>query len=144
MGNRSSIKTTIEQAVRYWSKHIDESDLSVDWEEADHVCWRCGCSRNLQRCHIVPDSLGGEDRPENIVLLCARCHADGPNVADADIMWDWIKAYKVTFYDTFWNIMGRKEYEFIYGKNIIKEFEELFERAGIIEDEEKIHNLMEK
>ena len=26
-------------------------------------------------------------------MLCKRCHADGPNVTDPEIMWDWIKAY---------------------------------------------------
>lgn len=30
-------------------------------------------------------------------------------------MWDWLRAYRVCFYDTFWNIQGLKEYERIYG-----------------------------
>ena len=110
MNKRAQIKTTIRQAVDYWVQYIDECDLSVDWAEADTHCWRCGCEKHLQRCHIIPDSLGGEDKPENIVLLCARCHAEGPNVTDPSVMWDWIKAYKVPFYDTFREIMGHKEY----------------------------------
>ena len=45
----------------------------------------------------MPDALGGPDAPENIVLLCKRCHAEWPNVKDPEIMWDWLKAYAVPF-----------------------------------------------
>ena len=120
MSKRPPIKTTAEQAINYWIKYIDEGDLSVDWAEADTHCWRCGYQRNLERCHIVPDSLGGPDTPSNIVMLCKRCHADGPNVNDPEIMWDWIRAYKVLFYETFWHSKALKEYQFIY-KNSFKE-----------------------
>ena len=92
-----TIKTTIAEAVDYWSRHQSECSLSVDWAEAHERCWRCGCERDIERCHIVPDALGGPDAPENIVLLCKRCHAEGPNVKDPEIMWDWLKAYAVPF-----------------------------------------------
>lgn len=125
MSNRKTIKTSINDIVHYWFSRIDEDELSVDAAEAHERCWRCGCERNLERCHIVPDSLGGKDEPSNLVLLCKRCHADGPNVTDQDIMWDWIKAYRVPFYDTFWSILGQKEYEFIYKKSVVQELEDL-------------------
>lgn len=92
-----TIKTTIAEAVDYWSRHQSECGLSVDWAEAHERCWRCGCERDIERCHIVPDALGGPDAPENIVLLCKRCHAEWPNVKDPEIMWDWLKAYAVPF-----------------------------------------------
>lgn len=141
MGKRPEIKTTISDAVEYWQRYIDECDLSVDWSEAHIYCWRCGCKRKLERCHIVPHSLGGKDEPENIVLLCKRCHADAPNVSDPEIMWDWIKAYKTTFYDTFWNIQVMKEYEFIYHKSLLEEREKIVSEArkcGEIEDWDKV------
>lgn len=94
---RKPIKTKIPEIVDYWFSRIDESDFSVDAAEAHERCWRCGCKHNLERCHIVPDSLGGRDEPANLVLLCARCHAENPNVTDPEIMWDWLKAYKVPF-----------------------------------------------
>jgi len=131
MGKRDNIKTTIRQAVDYWSKIVDECDLSVDWAEADTHCWRCGCEKNLERCHIILDSLGGEDSPSNIVLLCKRCHIDGPNVTDPEIMWDWIKAYSVPFYNTFWGILGAKEYEFVYGKSVAQEIKDILNSAEI-------------
>ena len=48
----------------------------------------------LQRCHLVPDAIGGPDGPRNIVLLCARCHAEAPDVGDADYMLRWIGTHE--------------------------------------------------
>lgn len=127
MKKRAPIKTTIKQAVEYWQSRVDEDELSVDWNEATMHCWRCGCERNLERCHIIPDTLGGKDAPENIVLLCKRCHQEGPNVEDPDVMWDWIKAYSVPFYNTFWNIQAMKEYEFIYKHTLIEDLQYIWE-----------------
>lgn len=86
MSKREPIKTPLSEIIAYWAKHVDECGLSVDWAEAERHCWRCGYERNLQRCHIIPDSLGGKDEPSNLVLLCKRCHAEGPNVTDPEIM----------------------------------------------------------
>lgn len=101
MSKRENIKTTIEEIVAYWSEHEDESGLSVDFSEAFERCWRCGYKRKLEHCHIVPASRGGEDIPSNFVLLCKDCHKDAPNVTDPEIMWDWLRAYVVPFYDSF-------------------------------------------
>ena len=102
--------------VGYWSRYQDECGLSVDWAEAGERCWRCAHRRKLQRCHIVPRALGGSAQPSNLVLLCAQCHAEAPNVADASFMWVWLRAHAVSFYDTYWQERGWREYEFIYGK----------------------------
>jgi len=142
MDKRPPIKTTIKAAIDYWSRLIDECDLSVDWLEAHTHCWRCGCEKNLQRCHIIPHALGGKDEPGNIVLLCSRCHADGPNVTDTDVMWDWIRAYAIAFYDTFWSIRGMQEYKFIYGKSVMDEMREILRIASISEDDEQVSGLI--
>ena len=131
MSKRKNIKTTIQQVVEYWSANVDECGLSIDWAEADTRCWRCGCERKLERCHIVPDCLGGEDAPHNLVLLCKRCHIDGPNVTDPEIMWDWIRAYSVPLYDTFWHIIGLKEYQFIYKVNFTQEVIDILNEANL-------------
>ncbi|WP_338554628.1 HNH endonuclease signature motif containing protein [Paenibacillus sp. KS-LC4] len=123
MGNRN-IKTSKTDIADYWFSIVDESDLSVDAAEAYERCWRCGYEKSLEKCHIIPDSLGGEDKPSNLVLLCKRCHLENPNIADPDIMWDWIRAYKTPFYDTFWVEQGMKEYEFIYRKSLEEEIKE--------------------
>ena len=131
MSKRAKITTTISQIVQYWSKNIDESELSIDWFDAGTHCWRCGRKRKLERCHIIPNSLGGEDSPRNLVLLCKQCHEAGPNVADPEIMWDWLKAYKVPMYGSFEAIMAQREYKFIYGKNFEQELEDIFSRANL-------------
>ena len=115
MSKRETIKTKKEEIISYWRARQSECGLSINWNDADQRCWRCGCKSNLERCHIIPHALGGKDEPENLVLLCKRCHAEGPNVKDSEVMWDWIRAYGVTFYDSFWAIEGLKEYKFIYG-----------------------------
>lgn len=122
--NREQIKTTKEEIVDYWESKQEESDLSVDWAEAHERCWRCGYKKPLERCHIIPDSLGGKDEPENLVLLCKRCHIEAPNVEDKNFMWDWIRAYGTPFYDTFWKIRAHKEYEFIYKKSFMQELKD--------------------
>ncbi len=85
---RQSIKTKKEDIVKYcfFEKLIDESGLSIDASEAHERCWRCGCEKSLERCYIIPASLGGKDEPANLVLLCKRCHLDNPNITDPEIM----------------------------------------------------------
>lgn len=117
-----SIKTSKKEIVEYWFSIVDECGLSVDASEAHERCWRCGYKQSLERCHIIPNSLGGEDKSSNLVLLCKRCHLENPNIADKEIMWDWLRAYGSPFYDTFWVRQGMKEYEFIYGKSLEEEF----------------------
>ena len=114
---RKPIKTTKKEIVNYWERHQDECGLSVDWSEAEERCWRCGYKKTLERCHIIPDSLGGEDKPENLVLLCKRCHIEAPNVESKTFMWDWLRAYGTPFYDIFWKIRAYEEYKFIYKKS---------------------------
>lgn len=108
------IKTSKDEICEYWFSRIDESDLSVDASEALERCWRCGSERSLERCHIIPRSLGGEDVSSNYVLLCKRCHLENPNVYDPEIMWDWLKAYKENHYGRFWINRALEEYERIY------------------------------
>jgi len=122
---RERIKTKINDIIEYWSARIYECSIGVDWSEAKSHCWRCGCKKMLDRCHIVPYSLKGTDSPDNLVLLCKRCHAENPNVKDKEIMWDWIKAYRVPDYETFWIIRGMQEYEFIYKKSPLQELLDL-------------------
>lgn len=121
---RANIKTTKQEIIDYWIEFEDECDLNFDWSEANIICWRCGCKRRLQRCHIIPYSLGGKDEPSNFVLLCNECHIEAPNVESSTFMWDWIKSYHNPFYDTFWQNRAFEEYERIYHKNFFEELEQ--------------------
>lgn len=130
MKNRKTIKTTPKQIVNYWKEHLSDHMIGVEWEDATEYCWRCAYKRRLQRCHIIPDSLGGKDEPSNMVLLCETCHSEGPNVDDPEVMWEWISAYRVPFYDTFWTIQGMKEYEYIYGAPMEQDVSDILAVAG--------------
>lgn len=136
MSEHNYIKTKPEEIVQYWNSHIDESELSVDFKEAHERCWRCGYKRKLERCHIIPRSLRGEDIPSNFVLLCKKCHLENPNISDPDIMWDWLKAYKASIYDSFGIIQGLAEYKKIYGNDFMEELaaRNLLDRKDIIKN----------
>jgi hypothetical protein len=100
----------LKQSIDYWESIICEGDIGCDWAEAAIMCWRCGCERTTQKCHIIPKSLGGSDKPENIVALCAMCHDEAPNVADPNAMWKWIENTTKYggLYDTYWTFMAIK------------------------------------
>lgn len=129
---RAAIKAKHSEIVDYWAAREDESGLGTDWDEAETRCWRCGYETITQRCHIVPDSLGGSSEPSNLVLLCARCHLEAPNFASTRLMWAWIRATAQPCYDTFWTKRGYEEFRLMFGRYPFTGavFEELFERVG--------------
>jgi hypothetical protein len=96
------MKTWIAQAVEYWFARKHEQDLGVDESEAHELCWRCGCKRKLQKCHIVAKQFGGTDDVSNLIPLCALCHDEAPDVTDPDAIWEWIRATRSRFYESFW------------------------------------------
>jgi hypothetical protein len=112
-----------EEIVNYWTAREDECGLAVDWAEAHDRCWRCGYKSRLQQCHIVPKSLGGQNDPSNLVLLCGRCHREAPNVADSRFMWIWMRATCVPFYDLYWTTRGVQEFERMFGRKPFSSFD---------------------
>lgn len=126
MSHRENIKTTIPQIIEYWCKNSGKNKVSENDLKKYSCCWRCHSKKNIQRCHIVPDSLGGEDAPYNMVLLCSGCHAEAPNVSDPEIIWDWLCAY--TRFEMPFALLfrGMKEYEFIYGASYEEDFEAIY------------------
>jgi hypothetical protein len=106
---RKKTKQWIKDAVAYWEPRVYEGDIGCDWDEADVRCWRCGYLRACQKCHIVPQSLGGSDEISNLIPLCADCHDEMPNVSDASEVWRWIKADHGCLHDTYWTIRAAKD-----------------------------------
>lgn len=123
-------RTPIPEIVDYWASRVDESDLNVDWSEAEEYCWNCGSPKELTRCHIVPHSLGGKDEPSNFVVLCRRCHEEAPNVEDPRIMWDWLVAHQSDLYKTYWIVEGMREYEFVYKTTVDEAIRYIHESAS--------------
>lgn len=105
-----------QEIVDYWKVREDECGFGVDWSEAHERCWRCGYKSRLHRCHIVPRSQGGPYDPSNLVLLCGRCHREGPNINDPRFMWLWLRTTCVPFYDLYWTARGVHEFEKMFGR----------------------------
>lgn len=94
----------LREAILYHMQYVDETHIGVDWEDAHERCWRCGDKTKLQKCHIVPRSLQGDDHASNLLALCADCHDEAPNVADPAAMWLWIQATHAGCYEQFWEL----------------------------------------
>lgn len=62
--------------------------------DLEPVLWDVWNKAMLQRCHLVPRALGGADTPSNLVLLCARCHREAPDVGHGEYMLRWIGAHE--------------------------------------------------
>lgn len=86
--------------IQYWQEHArDLADITgyvPDWDEP--ACWTCGYpvetwdNNSLERCHIIPKSLGGANSPSNIVLMCKVCHDTAPDTSDAEAFAQWAKS----------------------------------------------------
>jgi len=46
----------------------------------------------LHRCHIVGQALGGTDEPENLFLMCKRCHDRAPDTTSKEMFLRWVSA----------------------------------------------------
>jgi hypothetical protein len=116
MNKRNRIMTTTTEIVDYWSQRETECGLSADWADAHKRCWRCARKVPLQKCHIIPDALDGKDAPENLILLCLRCHREAPDIADTAFIWTWLRKHAVSLYDTDWILRGYFEFERLFGR----------------------------
>jgi len=84
----------VKDCWNYHSQFISEFDVAVDWGDWDAEqkrCWCCGHKGKLQKCHIVPKSIGGSDNANNLVPLCSQCHDESPDVNDPLEMFQWIR-----------------------------------------------------
>jgi 5-methylcytosine-specific restriction endonuclease McrA len=100
------------EIFEHWKDRLLEIGFFIDWGEPS--CWACGfhygakydvrCSTGpwaevlrcwervpLQRCHIVPRSLGGPDSPANLFLMCRECHDSQPNSSIPEIFFRWAR-----------------------------------------------------
>ncbi len=95
------------------------------------TCWRCtNETTRLHRCHIVPDALGGKAEPSNLVLLCARCHRENPDVSDPGMMWSWIRQ-SVNLRRKYLGDMAAATYGNYWIARAAEEYERLFDRCFI-------------
>ena len=127
MAYHEKINTSIKDIIIYYTDKLNEEDIGVDIKELHKRCWHCGDVSKLCRCHIIPSSAGGQDTPNNYVLLCRRCHEQAPNCTDKAIMMNWLKSDSTKIYDLYW---GAQIYEFygkMYATNFLDEYNRRFE-----------------
>lgn len=119
--SKTPIKISSKEIIEYWSNIIDEQDIGVDWSDANDRCWRCARKRKtLERCHIIPEFLGGKVEVENLILLCKDCHKESPDVTNKQVIWDWIKRTKADYYDLWDMQKGLEVYQEVYGESFEK------------------------
>ena len=86
----------ISAVARFWNRPVE--------------CWKNGCKScsNLEVAHIIAKSLGGSNKPENLVILCKHHHNLAPDVNDKEYMWEWIKD------DHFTNVIGSEFFDIVF------------------------------
>lgn len=62
---------------------VSENDLPLIWNDKN-------VKHKLNRCHIKPRSLGGEDTPDNLFLMCDRCHEESPDTTNSRTFFRWV------------------------------------------------------
>ena len=63
-------------------------------------CWACDMPEEnceLQRCHILAESLGGEGYAENLFLMCERCHEESPDTTNREAFFRWVYKRRKTY-----------------------------------------------
>lgn len=72
------------------SHHQHQADFNYQklWNSASNL---------LERCHIVPKSLGGNNAPDNLFLLCKSCHSKSPDTDCRDLFLNWVLLQRQNF-----------------------------------------------
>ncbi len=103
-------------------------DLRGNWHEGIHrrnlPCEICGENRSTDRCHIMPNHLGGPVRNDNLLILCPTHHRlfDRHMLSRAEFAQiDWsrksdsaqayIKSVVLKAQNSFWHQIDKQHYE---------------------------------
>ena len=96
-------KVNASEVVAYWVNKKNSFRKFIDLNEP--TCWACGqgwegrydiitadfskawSKSPLQVCHVIPKSMGGNEKPSNLVLMCKECHDLAPNTTIPEIMY---------------------------------------------------------
>lgn len=77
-------RKAIEEVYEYKTyEELLKTDVAKIWNFAK-------VKENLNKCHIIPDSAGGADSPENLFLLCERCHVESPDTENPKNFLKWV------------------------------------------------------
>lgn len=51
-------------------------------------------SKYLEKCHIIPDCLGGSNTVDNLVMMCRECNMSNPETNSEVYFWRWFQTKK--------------------------------------------------
>lgn len=72
-------------------KVLERNSYKRDLLENIKAIWDYSEVRSkLNRCHIVPRSIGGSERAENLFLLCEKCHLESPDTDNPKNFFLWV------------------------------------------------------
>lgn len=78
--------------VPYWSEVLGDSAFENILEGDGKLCYACGIDDDKpERAHIIPHSLGGSAKADNLFLLCGLCHKENPDTIFADMFYHYVK-----------------------------------------------------
>lgn len=66
-----------------YAEYLSQNDYKRLW---DHP----SVKHNLNRCHMVAESLNGVDAPDNLFLLCYNCHSESPDTTNKEAFLRWV------------------------------------------------------
>lgn len=109
--------TGIKHIHKYWRnlalnddgallKKIGDYAFETILETDGDACYACGKACRVQRAHIIPDSLGGSEEPDNLFLLCIPCHQANPDTTYTDMFYSFIRNVKPHFGDWTMQVKG--------------------------------------
>lgn len=99
------MKTKKKDIIEYWCDKAVTADgkivpdieeyfdcsIPIIYDYDESRCFACNKETSkLDRAHIVPFALGGQDIPKNYMLLCKECHKESPDCIDEEAMFQYI------------------------------------------------------
>ncbi len=93
---RKVIPVEKEEKYDEWISDNSDKGLKRIWDSKTSKHY-------LNRAHIKPKMLGGEDKPENLFLICEQCHKNSPDISDYRMFLSYIYDYR-TNKDSGWLI----------------------------------------
>lgn len=83
---------------------VEDEELYDKWIENEDLTkiWNCKTlKRTMERCHIKAKALNGNDNPDNLFLLCKRCHKESPDTYNKRMFFKWIYTRRLEGYPPF-------------------------------------------
>ena len=128
MLSMQNTKMDLSKIEDYWMDTLVERGIFDDTEVHNGLCWRCKTSHAVAAYQIVSHKWKTDMTSfANQMVLCQSCQYEKPDVADAEIVWQWLE---VESDHRYWVLQGMAEYEKMYNKTVLQELWDIGTREG--------------